>query len=536
MAVSDLVDLYVRVSRIGSREHTITEDEQERDGRKFALARGKRVSEVIADIDRSGGTLERPGLQRVLERVEAGLTSGVVVAYLSRLSRDTTQGLELLNRIQAAGGTVYAPNLPDYTTADGKMLTTIQLAVDAGYRERKREELERAKERAIEAGIPVSNRSPTGYRKRADRRLEPDPRVAPVVRRVFELRADGAGPTELARQLEAHAVTTSQGSRTWTKSAVMSVIHNRAYLGELSYGRRGDGEPRFINPTAHPAIVTPELWRRAQSPSVPRPAPQRSEQRVFMLTGVARCAICGYSLNATTTSRGHRIYRCAGRHSGGTHTSWSVQADVIEPAINTLFWDHLEDVSAVGRPVAADADSHEALTQALEHAEAQYAQIKTTEGQDAFGGDYFAMVRERRLTVEVAEEQLARAQATREQAVSQEHVVTLRKLWETLTLDERRELVAARFDLIGLRRDGNVVTYAAWPTGTAPDGLSRRGFRKGAGFRPLDLPDTARLLALQDPHQLGRKSGVGDGANRSSKPGRRHTPLTDHPRRRGSAD
>ena len=93
------------------------------------------------------------------------------------------QGLELLDRIRNAGGTVYAPNLPDYTTADGKMLTTIHLAVDAGYRERKTEELERAKANAIAMGIPVANRPPVGYRKRTDRRLEPDPETAPAVRR-----------------------------------------------------------------------------------------------------------------------------------------------------------------------------------------------------------------------------------------------------------------------------------------------------------------------------------------------------------------
>ena len=74
---------------------------------------------------------------------------------------------------------------------DGKMLTTIQLAVDAGYRERKRDELETAKENAIRLGIPVSNRPPTGYRKGDERRLEPNPAVAPVIRQLFEMRADG---------------------------------------------------------------------------------------------------------------------------------------------------------------------------------------------------------------------------------------------------------------------------------------------------------------------------------------------------------
>jgi len=493
-----MVDVYIRVSRIGSREHTITEAEQEREARRFAESHGLTVAEVFRDIDKSGGTLDRPGLQSVLDRVEARATSGVVVAYLSRLTRDTTQGLELLNRIQAAGGNVFAPNLGDFTTADGKMLTTIQLAVDAGYRERKRDELETAKANAIELGIPVSNRAPTGYRKGADRRLAPDDDVAPVIRRLFEMRADGAGPTELARLLEAHGVETSQGSKTWTKQSVQGLIHNRVYLGELSYGR-GPSGPRYINRTAHTPLVAPELWRRAQMPASPRPAPRRSVGREFLLTGILRCATCGYSLAATTTSRGSRIYRCAGRHSGGTHQSWSVQADVLEPEIERFFWDHLEDLAAEGRRPVGD-DSQE-LREALAQAEAQYEQVKTPEAQEAFGEDYLSVVRERRSAVAQAEDALDRADRDRSEEIEPAKLVTLRQMWGELDPLDRRELIAARFDLIALRRDGESIVFAGWPNGTAPDGLTRRGFRRGAGFRPLDLPSTARVLVLEDPYK-----------------------------------
>ena len=43
------------------------------------------------------------------------------------------------------------------------------------------------------AGIPVATRPPVGYRQREDRRLAPDPDVAPVIREVFERRAAGWG-------------------------------------------------------------------------------------------------------------------------------------------------------------------------------------------------------------------------------------------------------------------------------------------------------------------------------------------------------
>ena len=55
------VDVYVRVSRVGGREHMISPEEQERDARAFAVRRGLNVAEVISDIDRSGGTLMAAG-------------------------------------------------------------------------------------------------------------------------------------------------------------------------------------------------------------------------------------------------------------------------------------------------------------------------------------------------------------------------------------------------------------------------------------------------------------------------------------------
>ncbi len=69
-----------------------------------------------------------------------------------------------------------------------------------------------------------------GYRKRADRRLEPDPVAAPVVRRVFEERAKGAGPTRwrvcstsLASRQSAKSPTWSEVGRAAAHRAIVSI-------------------------------------------------------------------------------------------------------------------------------------------------------------------------------------------------------------------------------------------------------------------------------------------------------------------------
>src|SRR5215207_1220256 len=272
------LDLYVRVSRRGKREAEAfgSPQDQLRDARHFAEAHGLPIGiELPHDIDQSGGKTERPGFQEALRRIKVGESGGIIVAYQSRYSRDVLSGLQALEEIDKAGGAVYGPNIADYSTPDGKMLFTINLAIDAGYLDRKAAEFDRSKRQAIERGIPVSTRAPVGYRKvskddpRQDmrRRYEADPAMAPVVREAFVLRAAGKGPAEIGRFLAEHGVTTSQGGQ-WSKQAVYGLLANPVYKGWLSWGP-------YENRNAHEAIVDDALWLAAQHarPQRERPVP-----------------------------------------------------------------------------------------------------------------------------------------------------------------------------------------------------------------------------------------------------------------------
>jgi DNA invertase Pin-like site-specific DNA recombinase len=464
------VDIYVRVSRVGKRGHLTSPEDQERDARALATSHGLKIGEVIRDLDQSGGKLERPGLNQARERIHAGKSGGIVVAYLSRATRETAQGLALLDEIGKAGGAVYAPNLPDYTNADGRMLTTIQLAVDTGYRERKREEFERAKAGAIAAGIPVITRPAVGYHQRKDRRLEPEPRTAPLVRQAFEMRAAGEGPSAIGAFLQRNRVRTSQGSRTWSKQAVAGLLRNRIYLGELSYGR----DKRYVNPGSHEPIVDLALWTAAQNPprQIARP---RTDRGGYLLSGILRCASCGYSLQGTVTSRGKHIYRCTKRHSGGEcPVPVRVPADRAEATVIEAFWSLVTDVQARGTQDTASA--LDGLQTTLGAAERSLAQYMAPEVQDVIGDPalWAQGLRERREARDRAAEALGLARASRQDDYAL-GVETLRGVWESGTTAERRELLAARFDCFAVYRDP--LLLLGYPTGSGPDGLPRQGFK-----------------------------------------------------------
>lgn len=483
------VDIYIRVSRVGGREHLISPDEQERRGRALAKERGLTVGRVLVDLDESGGKWDRPGLQEALERVRAGASRGLIVAWLDRLSRDSEHAHRLVRELAESGGIVYAPDAPaDWTSPEGELQAGIVFTFAQYVRKRSAAGFERAKERSIAAGIPVSNRAPVGYRKGVDRRLEVDQEAAPVVRELFERRAAGAGPTELGELLSVRGVRTSQGSVTWSRQAVMSVLRSRVYLGEIAYG----SDRRFVNDSAHEAIVDLATWTAAQRPRVLRLRPAET----YLLSGLLRCPACGYAMQGTKSGRGKRVYRCVRRHAGGLCPNpTSADARSVNEAVERLFWKYVEDVEVSGAP-RTDADLAQ-LIEELVVAERRLEQAGAVETQDAAGDAWPGIMRERRADRDAAARALGDARALA--GTEPIEATSLRREWPTLGTAERRELFASVFAVVLLRRRGRVVEIAVLEI--APDGLSRRGFKRTPGLHPIDVPEDAWEPTTHDPSE-----------------------------------
>ncbi len=380
------------MSRVGGRENLISPEEQERRARAHAKELGLKIGIVLpADLDESGGNWDRPGLQEALRRVREGKSGGIVVADIDRLSRDSEHGHRLIRELEQAGASFWAPNAPeDMTTPEGEFQIGLWFLLAQLERKRKRAGFERAKQQAIMKGIPVATRPPVGYRQREDRRLEPDPDVAPIIAELFERRARGDGPAALADFLQAHGVCTSQGARFWSRPAIMSVIANRVYLGELSYGK----DRRYVNTEAHEPIVDLATWTAAQNSNGSRPRPPRSGG--YALTGLLRCAACGYVMQGTRTSRDKRMYRCNRRQAGGPcpHPLW-VFAEAVEHVAEKAFWEITEDLQATAH--AEDRPDLTELQTNLEKAERRLTHAMSPEVQDAAGDAWAEMIEDRRV-------------------------------------------------------------------------------------------------------------------------------------------
>ena len=74
------------------------------------------------------------------------------------------------------------------------------------------------------------------------------------------------------------------------------MLTNRIYLGELNSKRPQTDEP-YGNTSAHPAIVTVDLFNRVAARLKANKRVRRGRNRTYLLTGLVTCSSCGLPLD-----------------------------------------------------------------------------------------------------------------------------------------------------------------------------------------------------------------------------------------------
>jgi DNA invertase Pin-like site-specific DNA recombinase len=186
--------------------------------------------------------------------------------------------------------------------------------------------------------------------------LAPDPLTAPVVRRIYEMYASGAGYKQIATVLTNEGVpspsahdrlrNSHRSGHAWAMSAVRTILANPRYLGYHVSGRTKKADI-LLDPDS-PALghVTRQMWRErsewvtatvqtydaivdettwhqvaglvaanARSKAVTpathrvRSGVRRAEPSRYPLAGLVVCDCCGKKLQGNVV-RGHAFYRC----------------------------------------------------------------------------------------------------------------------------------------------------------------------------------------------------------------------------------
>lgn len=338
--------LYIRVSSEAQVDGTSLAS-QESDCRAWCKRNGYEILEVVREEGESAKTADRDGLISMLARVKKGGVDAVVVHKIDRLARNTADGLAI--RAELRRRDCRLVSVTEGTSDDpvGEMVTTVLLAVGQFDNQIRAQRCRRGMESvALAGGWPF--RAPVGYKlARAGNLpiLEPDPKTAPTLARVFQSMAAGRMTrAEAGRALAEIGVARSSASRLLRHAIYGGIICN-----PLTSGRQVAA--------AFPGIVPAETWRLAQAP-LGATKIWAVEERGFLLSGVARCAVCGIGIRGdrvrSKTGRKYHYYDCKHGHVRApvdqAHTD-------LERIMRTAWTASLRDLrSMVVKEAAAEAD------------------------------------------------------------------------------------------------------------------------------------------------------------------------------------
>jgi site-specific DNA recombinase len=280
----------------------------------------------------SGGTLERPGLKRLLADIEDGLVDVVVVYKIDRLSRSLMDFSKLVEVFDRNGVTfVSVTQSFNTTTSMGRLTLNILLSFAQFEREVTAERI-RDKVRASRMkGMWMGGCPPLGYEVK-DRKLVENPGDAEHVRWVFRRFIEIGSGTLLARELADRGVTTSRGHRI-DKKFIYRMLNNRAYIGEAVH--KGTGYPG-----EHEAIIERETWDAVHAILTESPRKRAARTRAdtpALLRGLLYGSD-GAAFSPTHTRKGGRLYRyyvsqTVLKHGAGSCPVGRVPAGEIEAAV-----------------------------------------------------------------------------------------------------------------------------------------------------------------------------------------------------------
>ena len=224
------------------------------------------LREAYDDGGFSGGTLNRPGVQRLLEDVREGLVDVIVVYKIDRLSRSLADFARLVELFDSQKVTfVSVTQSFNTTTSMGRLTLNILLSFAQFERElggeRVRDKIASSRAR----GIWMGGMPPLGYDV-VERKLVPNAKEAVLVRRIFERFIALGSMTVLSNELRAEGVTT----KSWTtikekhrhgklidKGYLYKLFKNPVVVGIAAYkGKHFPGE--------HAPILDRAIWDQVQ--------------------------------------------------------------------------------------------------------------------------------------------------------------------------------------------------------------------------------------------------------------------------------
>ena len=328
-------------------------------------------TKFYVDDGYTGTNFNRPGFQAMLDDIDMGYVTTVMVKDLSRLGRDyVSVGNYTDSYFPDRNVRFIAVNDMVDSDEGENELAPFRNVMNEMYARDISRKVRSAHRIRGNLGEPLSQ-PPYGYMKSPDNKKKwiIDPEAAEVVRRIFRMAMEGKGNEAIARVLQAEKVMVPMaywqsqglnrgGKKTqmnpykWCKTTVFKILSQQEYCGDVinfkTYSKSFKNKARLENPVenwvifknVHEPIIDRDTFDQVQKligkTKRRAPKPENSEKSIF--SDLLFCADCGKKLwyRTNTINRDIHYFACSNYekdYRGTCKSRHYIRADAVEQIV-----------------------------------------------------------------------------------------------------------------------------------------------------------------------------------------------------------
>lgn len=296
------------------------------------------VIETYADKALSGRSDNRAEFQKMIQDSEERTFTKVVVYQLDRFSRCKEDSAIYKYKLKKNGVKVVSARENITDDPSGILVETMLEGIAEYYSAELSQKVKRNLKLNAEKGWFNGGRVPFGYKSvevnlgsYTKKKLEINPVTAPVVKKIFDMRAAGDKIKDIVDYLNKEGYKTAEGNE-FKEISLQPILRNKRYIGINTY----DGKEY---PNTIPVIIEKSLFDSVQQMLdgfKHAPAMSKAKNEEYILTTKLFCGkcksnfvgVCGTSCNGTV----YHYYRCNGTKNKNCKRK-SIPKDYIENVV-----------------------------------------------------------------------------------------------------------------------------------------------------------------------------------------------------------
>lgn len=317
--------IYVRKSTDVEDKQVLSVEAQIVELRKFATDNNLKIGGVIIE-KKPAKTPGRPKFNKMLKRIEAGETSGILSWHPDRLARNSIDGGQIIYLLdQMRLQSLKFPTFWFENTSQGKFMLSMAFSQSKYYVDNLSENTKRGLRQKVRLGHYPSI-APIGYINDVrTKTIVVDKRRSPLVIEAYELYAEGNKKLQdIADFLKSKGIMT-KGKKPSSKDQIKYILTNPFYYGHFRY----NGE---VHEGKHKPIMEKRLFDKVQAVIMQRGHQTKGSIDPQIFCGLLRCGSCNMYITAEKKTKHQK--------NGNTHeyvyyrcTRKSKAVKCIEPAV-----------------------------------------------------------------------------------------------------------------------------------------------------------------------------------------------------------